>query len=276
MAFGFFCFSVSDLLAKILTQTLPPLQVSWIRQLGLLAGVLVVLARHGPRILRTRRPILQLGRGLAAVTTSAGFVVAIAYVPLADAVAVGFATPFIVTVLAALLLHERIGPHRWAAVGVGFVGMLMVIRPGGGVFHPAILLVLVAATAFAVRQILSRFLSSADPLPTTIAWTGLTASLLLTLTLPWIWVTPGGGATLAIAFGTAASAGLAEMSLMRALDRTPAAIVAPMQYTVIVWASLFGGLFFHQLPDGWTVAGSAVIVASGLYTVWRETRAARA
>lgn len=275
MAGGFFFYATSDMLAKLLTQSMHPLQVAWTRQLGLLAFVLVLLVRHGLPILRSHRPGLQVSRGLTAVLTSTSFIFALTYVPLADAVAVTFVAPFMVTALAALILRERIGQRRWIAVALGFVGTLVVIRPGAGVFHPAIFLVLVTATAFALRQILSRLLSGEEPLQTTIAYTGLTASLLLTIPLPFVWVTPPDWQVVAIMAGTAVTAGLAELGIIRALDLAQAAVLAPVQYTLMIWGTVWGFLIFAQLPDVWTLTGAAIIMASGGYSFWREYRARR-
>ncbi|WP_417722496.1 DMT family transporter [Salipiger sp.] len=275
MAGGFFFYATSDMLAKLLTQSMHPLQVAWTRQLGLLAFVLVLLVRHGLPILRSRHPGLQISRGITAVLTATSFIFALAYVPLADAVAVTFVAPFLVTALAALILRERIGPRRWIAVALGFVGTLVVIRPGAGVFHPAIFLVLVTATAFALRQILSRLLSGDEPLQTTIAYTGLTASLLLTIPLPFVWITPPDWQVVAIMAGTAVTAGLAELGIIRALDLAQAAVLAPVQYTLMIWGTVWGFLIFAQLPDLWTLTGAAIIMASGGYSFWREYRAGR-
>ena len=275
MAGGFFFYATSDMLAKLLTQSMHPLQVAWTRQLGLLAFVLVLLVRHGLPILRSRHPGLQVSRGITAVLTATSFIFALAYVPLADAVAVTFVAPFLVTALAALILRERIGPRRWIAVALGFVGTLVVIRPGAGVFHPAIFLVLVTATAFALRQILSRLLSGDEPLQTTIAYTGLTASLLLTVPLPFVWITPPDWQVVAIMAGTAVTAGLAELGIIRALDLAQAAVLAPVQYTLMIWGTVWGFLIFAQLPDLWTLTGAAIIMASGGYSFWREYRAGR-
>ena len=154
MAAGMFLFSLADAQAKYLTQTLNPLQIVWSRQLGLTAGVIVLLAMHGLRVLHTEHPKLQILRGALAAGSATLFIVAVRYVPLADAVAVSFVAPFVVTVFGALLLREPVGIRRWAAVIVGFIGTLIVIRPGGGVVHPAAFLVVIAASLFAFRQIL--------------------------------------------------------------------------------------------------------------------------
>ncbi len=166
---GMFLFSAVDTQAKFLTQSLHPIQIVWSRQLGLLIGVVILLALRGPVILRTGHPWLQVLRGALAAASATLFIVAVAFVPLADAVAVSFVAPFIVTVLGALVLHEPVGMRRWLAVAFGFLGAMIVIRPGLGVVHPAAMLVVVAAAMFALRQILSRVLSDTDRTMTTVA-----------------------------------------------------------------------------------------------------------
>lgn len=275
MIAGFLFYSLADATAKLLTADFPPLQVAWFRQLGLLSGVVVLLALRGPAILRSTRPLSQIARGLTVVVAVTCFVTAVSYVPLADAIAVSFVAPFIVTILAALVLGERVGPHRWLAVSVGFAGTLIVIRPGLGLFHPAIFLVLIAASAFAVRQILSRRLMDGDSTATTVAYTGLTAVAVLTLPLPFVWVTPGGLDSVLLIVAMAALAGIAEFLIIRALELSQAVILAPMMYSLMIWSTLWGYLMFADLPDGWTICGALVIVGSGLYSVYRETRRAR-
>lgn len=272
MLLGFVCYSTSDMLAKVLTQSMNPLQVAWLRQLGLLSGVLVLLAFRGPRLLRSRHPWLQFARGLTVVVAATSFLTSIAYVPLADATAVTFVAPFMVTILAVLFLGEEIGLKRWIAVGLGFVGTMIIIRPGMNAFHPAIFLSLVSAGAFAIRQIISRRLSGTDPILTTIAYTALTAALILSLPLPFIWRNPADGWHLLMMVAIAVVASCGELSIIRALDLGEAVVLSPMQYTLMIWSTIWGFLVFAQLPDAWTFVGTAVIVASGIYSIYRETR----
>lgn len=274
MALGFFLFSLVDAAAKLLTEGMHPVQITWTRQVGLLAVAAVFVALRGPRILRSRRPGLQIARGVAAAGSATLFVVAIAYVPLADAVAVSFVAPFVVTVLGAIFLGERVGLRRWAAVTIGFLATLIVVRPGLGVVHPAALLVLVAASFFAIRQVLSRKMAGVDPLETTVVYTALTAWGLLSLPLLFIWRMPQGWEWGLIAI-VAVAAGTAELMVIKALDIAEAVVLAPLHYTLMIWGVIWGWLVFGQLPDLWTWVGAAVIVVTGLYTIHRERIAAR-
>ena len=275
MAAGMFLFSAVDTQAKFLTDTLHPIQIVWSRQLGLLIGVVVLLAFRGIAILRTSRPGLQILRGGLAVSSAVLFIAGVSFVPLADAVAVTFVAPFIVTVLGALILREPVGIRRWTAVIIGFVGTLIVIRPGMGVIHPAVTLVLAAAVLFALRQVLSRVLSGTDRTMTTVAYTALVGSLLVTLPLPFVWRWPTSDLEIALLVSIAILAALAEILVIKALEVAQAVVVAPLHYTIMIWSTIYGYLVFSELPDLWTWIGAAIIVATGLYTLHRERLVAR-
>jgi len=276
MALAFFVFAAADTQAKFLTGSFHPMQIVWTRQLGLLTGVVVLLILKGPSILKTRHPSLQVLRGMLAVISATAFIYALRYVPLADAVAVSFVAPFMVTIMGALLLGEKVGLRRWSAVTIGFVGTLIVIRPGLGVVHPAVFLVVAAATAFALRQILSRVLATTDRTATTVAYTAIASVLLLSAPLPFFWKTPEAGWELALLAGMAACAALGELLVIRALEIAQAIVLAPVHYSLIIWGTFYGWLVFDQLPDRWTWLGAAIIVATGLYIMVREWKLARA
>ncbi len=275
MAGGMFLFSAVDTHAKFLTDSFHPIQIAWSRQLGLLVGVLFLLMIRGRDILKTQHPYLQMGRGALAAGSATLFIVAISFVPLADAVAISFVAPFVVTVLGALILGEAVGIRRWVAVSIGFLGTLVVIRPGMGVIHPAAVLVLIAALLFALRQILSRKLSGSDKTITTVAYTALTASALLTLPLPFVWRTPEWGFEIALLTSMAVLAGIAEVMVIRSLELAQAVVLAPVHYSLLIWGTFYGWMVFGQLPDLWTWIGALIIVATGIYTLHRERLVAR-
>jgi S-adenosylmethionine uptake transporter len=275
MALAMFLFAAVDAQGKFLTQSLHPIQIVWTRQLGLLAGAFVLLALRGRALLDTGQPMAQFVRGALAATSATLFITAVAFVPLADAVAISFVAPFIVTLMGAIFLREPVGLRRWAAVIVGFVGTLIVIRPGLGVLHPAAFLVIGAAALFSLRQILSRSLAATDRTETTVAYTAFVGSALLTLPLPFVWRTPEWGLELALLIGMAVIAGVAELMVIKALEIGQAVVVAPVHYSIMIWATVYGWLLFGQLPDFWTWIGAAIIVATGIYTLNRERLAAR-
>ena len=274
MGLGFLLFSAADTQAKLLTESFHPVQVVWFRQLGLLSGVVIALIMLGPSLFRTHHPVLQIARGLLAVISATCFIFAVKFVPLAEAVAVSFVAPFLVTAMGALLLGERVGLRRWFAVTIGFVGTLIVIRPGMGVMHPAVLLVVVAASAFAARQVLSRRLASSDQTITTVAYTALASVLVLSFPLPLFWTTPQAELHWALLVGMAVFAALGELMIIKSLEIAQAAVLAPVHYSLIIWGTFWGWLVFDQLPDRWTWIGAAIIVATGLYIIHRERKLA--
>ncbi len=272
MALGFFAFAATDTLAKLLTENFHPLQIVWVRTLGLFLGVCVLIGIKGTTILITPKGGLQIVRGVLAVGSASLFIIALKFVPLANAIAVSFVAPFIVTIFGALLLKEPVGLRRWLAVIVGFIGMLIVIRPGLAVFHPAIFLVVFAAVFFAARQLVSRWLSGIDPIVTTIAYTSIVTFLLTSLTLPFVWLTPSDANTLLIMLALATLSAIGEVLIISALDIAQSVVLAPMHYTLILWGTLYGYFVFNELPDQWTLIGCSIIVLSGLYTIYREHR----
>lgn len=267
---GMFMFSFVDTLAKYLTTDFHPIQVAWARQVGLMVGILLIIVMRGPGILKTAHPKIQISRGVLAAGSATMFIYAVASVPIADAVAVSFVAPFFVTVLGALVLKEAVGVRRWTAIAIGFVACLIIIRPGLGVFHPAMFFVILAASFYALRQIVSRVLSTTDKTITTVAYTALTAGVLLSIPLPFIWVTPVWGPQIWLLLALTLAAGLAEVLVIRALELAQAVVLAPVHYTLLIWGTIYGWFVFGQLPDGWTWFGSAIIVVTGIYMVRRE------
>ncbi len=275
MGLGFFLFSAADMQAKLLTDAFHPVQIVWMRQLALLSGVAVALVIMGPSILRTTHLGLQLSRGMLAVISATFFIFALRYVALAEAVAISFIAPFMVTALGAVLLGERVGTRRWTAVGIGFVGTLIVIRPGMGAIHPAGLLVVIAATCFALRQVVSRQLSSSDRTVTTVAYTALASVLILTVPLPFFWQTPSAPEHWRLLIGMSLFAAFGELMIIKSLEMAQASVLAPVHYSLLIWGTLWGWLIFDELPDFWTWVGAVVIIGTGLYILYRERQLAR-
>jgi drug/metabolite transporter (DMT)-like permease len=269
MLSAMFLFSAADTMAKFLTSTYHPVQIIWFRQLGLLFGVIILLAMRGTSMLVSRQPKLQITRGVLAVFSSLLFVYAVRYVPLTDAIAASFVAPFFLTMAGAFILKEPVGIRRWSAVAVGFLGALIIIRPGMGVIHPAAMLVVVAASLYAARQVIGRLLADTDQTVTTIAYTAITASLVISIPLPFFFEMPVTLTAWALLFGMAVVAAVAEVMVIKALEVAEAATAAPIHYTLLIWGTFYGYFVFGQLPDQWTWIGTAIIVAAGLYTLRR-------
>ncbi|MEC7763518.1 MAG: DMT family transporter [Pseudomonadota bacterium] len=272
MLCGFFFFSSTDAISKTLTADFHAFQIAWIRLFGLMAVVIVMLALKGPSILRTQAPAMQIFRGVVAVGSSLAYIFALRHVPLAESVAVSFIAPFMVTILGAALLREPVGLRRWLAIAVGFVGVLVIVRPGAGLFHPAIGFVFVAATFFAGRQIVSRYLGSSESTMTTVAYTAITACALLFVPMVLEWKTPTEVSHILMFAGIACLAAIGEFFIIRALEIANAVVLAPMHYSLIIFSTIWGFLIFGELPDALTWVGAGIVVASGLYTIYRESR----
>lgn len=270
MTIGMFLFSACDAIAKFLTDTIHPFQIVWSRQCGLFLGVLILIAIKGLPVLKTSQPKLQITRGVLASISGTLFIVGVAYVPLADAVAITFVAPFIVTVMGALILKETVGIRRWSAITIGFIGMLIVVRPGMGVIHPAAIFLVIAATAFAFRQILSRALAGGDKTSTTVAYTAIVSWTILTIPAIVVWQTPATNTEIILLVVIAILAAIAETLVIMALAAAQAVVVAPVQYSLLIWGTLYGFVIFGQLPDVFTWVGALIIVATGLYTLNRE------
>ncbi|RSK33648.1 DMT family transporter [Rhodovulum iodosum] len=269
MALAMFFFASADTIAKFMTAGYHPMQIVGIRQLGLFVGALVYLSIKGLSKLRSRRPGLQFLRGVCATLSAALFVIALSFIPLTDAASIAFAAPFFVPILGYLLLGEPVGVRRWAAIVVGFIGTLIIIRPGFESFHPAYFLVVLAAFLFAARQVISRILGATEPTATTVLFTALTSVALLALVQPFVWrPVAAGDVWLFVLY--AAAAGLGEFLVIKALEIAEAVVVAPLQYTMIFWTTGFSFFVFDAMPDTVTFAGAAIIIASGIYSLYRE------
>ena len=272
MIAGMAVLSTLDAVGKFATETYPVSQVLFLRFAIFLAFALAVAARKGGlrATLRSENPRLQVFRSLLLALEMWLFVFVISKLPLADVHAVAAVSPLVATALAVPLLGERVGPWRWAAVLMGFVGTLVVIRPGVGVFEPLTVLPLVAACAWAWYQVLVRKLRR-DPPETTLLYTAIVGFLVWGLSVPFAWQPPDTEGWLLL--GAIGLLGIgAHGLLILALSAAPSALLQPFNYTVLIWATLWGWVGFGAFPDGWTITGAAIVVASGLFAIWREHR----
>ncbi|MCB2102935.1 MAG: DMT family transporter [Rhodobacterales bacterium] len=242
----------------------------WIIALVLLAW----LPREGGfSALRAHRPVAMGLRALVGAGAPILFFQSLVTLGLAEATAITFSATFIMAILSVPVLGERVGPHRWAAIGVGFLGVLIVTRPGTAAFQPAALLALGAGAAYAALTLSTRWLGPTESTYRLVFWFNAGTALTMTAVLPLFWQPM----TLAQLAGVAGVAGLSlvgHLLLTRAFIVAPVGVVGPIEYTALVYAALFGFLLFGTVPDIWVVVGAAVIVSSGLYLVHRERRAA--
>ncbi|MDX1604714.1 MAG: DMT family transporter, partial [Candidatus Competibacterales bacterium] len=266
----------NDALAKYLTQSYPVLQVLWLRAIGFCIFTLLLIWRRrgGLRtVLRSQRPGLQLLRAGSMVLQMAVVMVSFWLLPLAEVTALLSAAPLVVAALAAPLLGERVGWHRWTGVLVGFCGVLLIVRPGGDLFGWPALLPLAGATLWGLYQIQVRIVSRHDSSDTTLLYTGLVVLAAFTVVAPWHWVDPAPLDWLWLLLLGLINSG-AHYCMIDALGRAPASLLQPFVYSGIVWAALLGWLLFDDLPDGPSIAGMLLVAAGGLYVMYRERRTA--
>lgn len=267
---------VMDGIAKTLSSRYPVIQVVWARYFFHFLWLLpLILRRYGLRALLPDHLLLQVLRSLFLMASTGLFFAAIARIALPDALALIFVSPFVVTLLSALLLGETVGARRWSAVACGFVGAVIIIRPGFGVFDWASVLALGAGCCYACYIVTTRTLSASGSAPlVTLAFTGLLGSLLLTPIAAPGWTAPGvtdWGWMLAM--GALAATG--HYMIIAALRFAPASLLAPYSYAEMLSATAVGYFGFGDFPDDWTWLGVMVIVVSGIYISWRERRLAR-
>jgi len=265
------CFSLMDAGMKQLASSYPTLQVTFLRGAASLPFVLVwVLATAGPRSLVPKRWVLHLLRGALGMAMIGCFVYALRSLPLSTAYTIYFVAPLLIAALSVPLLGEHVGPRRWIAIGIGLIGVLVVLRPGvGGFISVPGLMVLLAATAYAVAAITVSMLTRTDTPQSMVVWflviMAVGAGL---LALPDWQPLQLGHAALIAGMGLAGAGG--QVALTRAFQLGEASLIAPLEYTGLVWVIGWDLLFWGALPDRFTWLGAAIIVASGLYLLHRE------
>jgi drug/metabolite transporter (DMT)-like permease len=265
------CFATMDAISKSLVVDYAVTQMMWIRSGLFFLFAWFVVRKQGLRMaLRSARPGLQVVRSLVAIVEGGVFVLAFRYLPLADTHAVAATSPLIVIALGVLFLGERAGVARWLAVAAGFVGVLLIVRPGFRVIEWPLFLPLAGALLWATYQLLTRLNARFDSPSTSLLWSAIVAFIATSFVGPleWKWPTPVAWALMAVISIIGA---VAHYALIKALDYAEAGAVQPYSYTLLVWATALGWLVFGNIPDGWTILGAAIVVLSGLYT-WHHDR----
>lgn len=267
-----FFFVLMDTAGKYLLQSYPIMQVVWCRFLFHFLLMLVIALFWFRDTFRANRPWAQLGRSSLLAIMTALYYVGLATTDLATAMTIIFMSPIFVTVLSVPLLGEAAGPRRIAGVLVGFLGALIVVRPGVAEMSVGMLCLLASAVFNALFQMATRHLRNSDTAMTTSLYTPLAGAVGLSVVGPLEWQAPdANGWILMAVFGFIG--GIAQLCLIRAFNVAPAAVVAPFSYATIVWATLFGLLIFGELPSIWTMVGATLIIGSGLYIYHYETAA---
>ncbi len=261
-------FSGMDGISKFLAVDYHPLEIAAMRHVFTTLALLPFVIRS-PSALRASRPLLQIGRGLCMYCSSIFFIFGLSHLPIADASAIGFVAPLLVTALSIPFLGEKVGIRRWSAVIVGFTGVMVVVRPGTGAFDPAALYPLVSAVAWALGLILTRIMHNSDQVLTTIFYSTLVGLVAGGAALPFVWQTPDlEGLALMAAMGVLSA--ISQTLLIAAFARAAASILAPFSYSQMLWSTLIGYFVFSTIPDAVTWTGAVIIIASGIYTLHRE------
>jgi drug/metabolite transporter (DMT)-like permease len=274
MALGIFLFCCNDALGKWLLGTYSVWQMLLIRSIGAIALLSPFIWREGRAAFTAApRPGLQILRVSLSVMESIMFFWALSYLPLADTVTFYLAAPIYVTAISALFLKERVGWRRWSAVVVGFIGVIIALRPSTATLTWPALIAIVGSLGFAVFLIITRMLRGTSDV---VMVSGQFGAMLVVsgAVAPIGWIRPS-----LIDFGLMLVLGVVAMKAFACMNRSlrlaPASVVVPYQYTMIVWAVVLGWLVFGDVPDAFTLTGAAIIIGAGLYILWREQIVAR-
>ncbi|MBM3557209.1 MAG: DMT family transporter [Alphaproteobacteria bacterium] len=267
-------FTVMDATAKYLATRYHPAAITWIRYISNLVLMLLLLRQWPGTLLRTAHPRAQVLRGVIILACTLLYFTALGFIPLADAAAIAATAPIFVTALSVPLLGERVGPRRWTAIAIGFLGALIIIRPGFGEAHWAVALPLIMALFYAYYAIITRRIGATENPEGMLFYVALVGTIASSFVGPFFWTTPE-PLDFALMVLVGAMAGLGHYAIIQSLRRAPASVVSPFHYLQIATAALSGWLLFDHLPDRWTLVGAGFIGASGLYVIYREAQLAR-
>ena len=262
-------FCLADTIAKRLASEVEIVQITWTRYVVFALMALILTTQRGGASFFVHKPALQLARGLCLVCSSLLFVLGIRDVGLAEAATIGFVGPILVTVLSIPLLGETVDARRWFALAGGMAGVLVVLRPGSGTFHPEGLYRVASALFWSIGVILTRRMVATERAETTMFWSAISGLIVLSALIPFHFTRPTSlQLILSIGQGVLSSAG--QWLVILSIRLAPVSTLAPYSYVQLLWMTIAGVLAFGVWPDGWTLAGAAIIVAFGLYTAQRE------
>jgi drug/metabolite transporter (DMT)-like permease len=267
-----FFISVVDTICKLYTKEFHAVQIVW----GYFVGINITLCifffikgEKFSKLKETDKPILQIIRPGFLVCSISSLFVGLTYLPLAEATAIGFVAPLFITVLSVPILKEKVGMHRWSAVIVGLIGVIIIVRPGGSFWHLASIMPLIGALFFALFQILTRLLSTTEKNHTTLFYTGLGGLGWSSLIMPFVWVTPT-PIHILVFVATGILGTLAHLCMINAFDYAEASLLAPYNYTKLLWVSIFGYFVFDDIPSLEMWVGAGTIILAGFYVLHRE------
>ena len=268
------CFAIVDATAKWLGESYSPFQIVFFRYVfGMLPIVFLVWRAGGPGVLKTRRPLLHALRAGLLFFALTSFFAGLRYLPLAEAIAVTFTAPLFVAALSQPLLGEAVGPRRWSAVIVGFLGALVILRPGTDAFRPEALLLVGSALAFSLAMLLTRRMARSETNVAMLTYSTLGALLACLPFLVVAWRAPA-GEDFGLFLLVGVVGGFGAYMAIAAHRFAPPVVVAPFQFTGLVWGAILGWMIWHEVPETAVWLGAGVIVLSSLYVTHREARAA--
>ena len=261
-----------DTTCKFYTDELHAVVLVWGYFVGITVFVMGYYVTRGQMVLlKTEQPVIQIIRPGFLVLSISGLFLGLTYLPMAEATAIGFTGPLFIVALSVPMLGERVGWHRWLAVVVGLAGVLVIVRPDGTVWHWSAATTLLGAICFAIFQILTRRLAGQEKYQTTLIYTSLAGTFWVSLLAPFFWTPPSADhALMFLIIGAMGAA--AHLCIIKAFAHAQASLLAPFNYSKLVWVIILGYLVFGDVPGLDTIVGSAIIVSSGLYVLYREGR----
>jgi len=272
MLLGILLISIMDALLKWLGSRYDVVQIIFFRAVFAFIPVGIALyLRGGLGQLRTKRPVAHFLRAMTGLAALFLFIEGLTRLPLASVIAIAFAAPIFVTAFSVQLLKEHVGVRRWTAVLVGFLGVLIMVRPGGELFQWSALIVLGAVLLYSLMIMLVRILGRTESPSSIVFYQSLFSMLVTGAVLPFFWTTPP-WEHLLILIATGLIGGSAQLCLTAAYSRANVAIVAPFEYSAMIWAVIFGYFFFAELPGVEVWMGAPVVIASGIYIAFREAK----
>jgi len=274
MCLSTIAFSIMHGLVRFVSEVLPPFQIAFFRNIFGLAFLLPLLMRSRFAILRTKQIGLHALRGVINMAAMLMFFTALAISPIAKVTALGFTAPIFMAVLAVLVLGERFRIYRWSAIFLGFVGMLIILRPGLVAIDKGALLVIGSAALWAVAMIIIKIQSRTESSLTIVAYMGIFLGVFSIGPAVWVWQ-PFGLQTLGFMVLIGLFGSIAQMAISESLKETDSTALMPFDFLKLIWTAIIGVWFFAEVPDIYTWVGATVIFLSGLFIAFRERSAQR-
>ena len=264
-------FACLDTTAKYLGAQMDPLQVAWARYTS--AFVLTLFISNPithPALIKTRRPVLQIIRGVLLVSSTVLNFIALQWMQLDEVLSIIFTFPFVVAIASGPILGEWLGWRRWCAICVGFGGVLLITRPGLGGFNPGALLSLASVICYGLYAVITRVVSRVDSNQTSLFFNNAIGALVMLPVIPFVWQMPSNWVIALMLLGTGVLGSFGHFLLISGHKLAPASVLSPFIYTQLVWVSILGYVVFDHVPNGWTMAGAAIVIGSGLFLLYRE------